>query len=64
MANNIKITLVKSLIGRQPKHKEIANQLGLRKINHCVIHQDNPSIRGLVNTINYLLKVEECAACN
>ena len=60
MNNTLKITLVKSLIGRLPKHKHIANQLGLRKINRTVIHQDNPSIRGLVNAISYLLAVEEC----
>lgn len=61
MKNNIQITLVKSLIGRLPRHIEIANQLGLRKINSTVIHNDNPSIRGMVNKINYLLKVEESA---
>lgn len=61
MNNKIKITLIKSLIGRIPKHILIAKQLGLTKINSNVIHQDNPSIRGLVNRINYLVKVEDCA---
>ncbi len=60
MKNTIKITLVKSLIGRLPKHKLIAGQLGLRKMNRSVVHQDTPSIRGLVNAISYLLTVEEC----
>lgn len=55
----IKITLVKSLIGRLPKHIEIAKQLGLTKLNRSVVHQDIPAIRGLVNKINYLLAVEE-----
>lgn len=55
----IKLTLVKSLIGRIPKHVQIAKQLGLRKINRTVEHQDIPAIRGLVNHISYLLKVEE-----
>ncbi len=59
MANTIKITLIKSLIGRKPKHKIIAEVLGLRKINRSVVHQDNPSIRGMVNAISYLLEVEE-----
>lgn len=59
MENKIKITLVKSLIGRLPKHIEIANQLGLRKLNHSVVHQDIPSIRGMVNAIHYLLEIEE-----
>ena len=61
MSKNIKITLVKSIIGRKPKHVLIVKQLGLGKLNSSVIHMDNPSIRGLINTVNYLLQVEECA---
>ena len=61
MSKNIKITLVKSTIGRKPKHIQIVKQLGLGKLNSSVIHADNPAIRGLVNTVDYLLKVEECA---
>lgn len=59
MSTKIKITLKKSIIGRIPKHVEIAKQLGLRKLNASVIHQDNPAIRGLINIINYLVKIEE-----
>jgi len=59
--NKIRITLIKSLSGRLPKHIIIAKQLGLKKINSTVVHQDSPSIRGLVNIVNYLVKVEECA---
>ena len=59
MDKKIKITLIKSLIGRLPKHITIANQLGLRKMHKTVIHADNPCIRGLVNKIQYLLNVEE-----
>ncbi len=61
MDNKIKITLVKSLIGRIPKHILIAKQLGLRKINTTIVHQDTPAIRGMVNAIYYLVEVEECA---
>lgn len=59
MNKTLKITLVKSLIGRIPKHKQIAHQLGLRKMHSTVVHNDIPSIRGLINTIYYLLDVEE-----
>ena len=59
MEKKIKITLVKSLIGRLPKHIQIAHQLGLRKINRSVIHHDIPAIRGLVNMIDYMLSIEE-----
>jgi len=59
MEKNIKITLIKSLIGRLPKHIQIANQLGLKKLNKSVIHRNIPSILGMVNQIGYLLSVEE-----
>lgn len=61
MANQLKITLVKSLIGRKKKHIEIAKNLGLRKIRVTKMHDNNPCIRGMINQINYLVKVEECA---
>ncbi|HEO1474049.1 TPA: 50S ribosomal protein L30 [Legionella pneumophila] len=61
MGKKIKITLVKSTIGRKPKHVAIAKQLGLGKRNSSVVHSDTPAIRGLVNEINYLLLVEESA---
>ncbi len=61
MSKSIKITLVKSTIGRKPKHVEIAKQLGLGKLNSSVIQQDHPAIRGLINVIYYLVEVEECA---
>lgn len=57
--STIQIQLVKSLIGRIPKHIEIAKQLGLRRMNSTVTHNDNPCIRGLINQISYLVKVEE-----
>ena len=59
MSKKIKITLVKSTIGRKPKHISIAKQLGLGKTNSSVSHDDNPCIRGLINQISYLLLVEE-----
>lgn len=61
MSKNVKITLVKSTIGRKPKHVQIVKQLGLGKMNSSVVHADNAAIRGLVNMVSYLLKIEECA---
>ena len=61
MNKELKITLVKSIIGRKPKHVLIVKQLGLGKLNSSVVHRDNPSIRGLIDIVNYLLHVEECA---
>ncbi len=61
MDKKIKIKLVKSLIGRLPKHIQIAKLLGLKRINSTTVHQDTPAIRGMVNTIYYMVEVEECA---
>ena len=54
----IKVTLVKSLIGRLESHRACARGLGLRRINHSVEVIDTPANRGMVNKIAYLLKVE------
>ena len=54
----IKVTLVKSLIGRLQSHKDCARGLGLRRIHHTVEVIDTPCNRGMVNKIAYLLKVE------
>lgn len=62
MKNNestIAIKLVKSLIGRLPKHIVIAKQLGLKRINSVVVQPNTPSILGMVKTIDYLVEVEE-----
>ena len=55
----LKVTLVKSLIGRRPKHLATVKGLGLRKINHSVEVSDDVRILGMINKVNYLLKVEE-----
>ncbi len=54
----IKVTLVKSLIGRLANHKACAYGLGLRKIRQTVEVQDTPENRGMINRINYLVKCE------
>jgi large subunit ribosomal protein L30 len=59
MAENIKITLVRSTIGSLPKHKKTIEALGLRKINSSKIHKDNGAIRGMVHKVAHLVKVEE-----
>ncbi len=55
----IKVTLIKSRFGRLPKHRETVRGLGLRKINSSKVLADTPCIRGMINQIAYLLKVEE-----
>jgi large subunit ribosomal protein L30 len=57
-ATPIKVTLVKSVIGRIEAHKATVKGLGLRRMHHTVELQDTPAIRGMINTVGYLLKVE------
>ncbi|QIQ42066.1 MAG: 50S ribosomal protein L30 [Buchnera aphidicola (Microlophium carnosum)] len=56
---NIKITQIKSAIGRLPKHKKTLIGLGLRYIGHTVVREDTPSIQGMIKKISYLLKIQE-----
>ena len=55
----IKVTLVKSLIGRKKDHIATANALGLKKIGKTVEHELTTQIKGMIDKVNYLLKVEE-----
>ena len=55
---SVKVTLVKSTIGRIESHKATVRGLGLRRMHHTVELQDTPAIRGMINTVGYLLKVE------
>ncbi len=54
----IKVTQVRSTIGRLQNHKACVAGLGLRRIGHTVEVEDTPSVRGMINTVNYLVKVE------
>jgi large subunit ribosomal protein L30 len=55
----LKITLVKSGIARPGKHKVVLIGLGLKKLNHSVIRVDTPEMRGMINKVSHLIKVEE-----
>jgi len=57
-ASTIKVTLVKSVIGRIEAHKATVRGLGLRRMHHTVELQDTPAIRGMINAVSYLVKVE------
>ena len=54
----IKVTQTKSAIGRLPKHRATLVGLGLRKINHTVELEDTACVRGMINKVSYMLKVE------
>ena len=53
------VTLTKSVSGRLKSHKACAAGLGLRRIGHTVEVEDTPSTRGMVNRIDYMVRVEE-----
>ena len=59
MANKtVKVTQVKSSIGRLPKHKATLRGLGLRRINHTVELEDTACVRDMINQVYYMVKVE------
>jgi large subunit ribosomal protein L30 len=59
MAAMLKITLVRSMIGRPEKHRKVLKGMGLTKLNKTVELQDTPAIRGMINVVSHLVKAEE-----
>ena len=54
----LKVTLVRSLIGTIGSHRATVRGLGLRRINHSVELVDTPAVRGMINKVIYLLRLE------
>jgi large subunit ribosomal protein L30 len=59
MAGKLKITLVKSTISSIPKHRATVKALGLKKLHYTVEMPDNAAVRGMVDQVKHLVKVEE-----
>ena len=59
MADKLRITLVKSSIGAVPKNRKIVEALGLKKLNKTVEMPDNAAVRGMIQQVRHLVKVEE-----
>lgn len=55
----LRVTLVKSPIGYRKDQRKTARALGLNRINQTVEHTDNPALRGMLNKIIHLLRIEE-----
>ena len=54
----IAVTLVRSPAGALPRHRECVRGLGLKKMNQTVVLEDTPSVRGMVNRIDYMVRVQ------
>ena len=57
--SKLKITQVRSVIGRPEKHRRIIESLGLKRHQTSVVHTDTPAIRGMVFKVRHLVNVEE-----
>lgn len=55
----LRVTLVRSSIGYSKDQKATVKALGLHRLHQTVEHKDNPALRGMLNKIIHLLKVEE-----
>jgi large subunit ribosomal protein L30 len=58
---NLKVTLIKSVIGTKQAHRATVRGLGLRRINHSVLVNDSREIRGMIKSVSFLVKCEEVA---
>ncbi|MBE0433047.1 50S ribosomal protein L30 [candidate division WOR-3 bacterium] len=58
-SKRLKVTLKKSLIDRQKKHKLTLKALGLERIGKTRIFPDNEAVRGMIGQVSYMLEVEE-----
>jgi large subunit ribosomal protein L30 len=56
-AKTLKVTLVRSPIGAKRNHVATVRGLGLKRIHHTVEVKDTPEVRGMIRSINYMLKV-------
>lgn len=59
MARQIRITQVRSAVGRQKIQRRTLEALGIRRHQQSVVHDDTPAIRGMIARIDYLLEVTE-----
>jgi large subunit ribosomal protein L30 len=55
----LKVTLIKSKYGRGRRHIACVHGLGLRRMHHTVEVEDTPAVRGMINKIPFMLRVEE-----
>jgi large subunit ribosomal protein L30 len=60
--SKLRITQVRGTIRTRPEHRGTMRALGLRRIRSSVVHEDSPSLRGMLRTVGHLVDVEEVEA--
>ncbi len=58
-SSKLRVTLVRSTNGTIGKHRATVRGLGLRRMHHTVDLEDTPAVRGMINKVNYLVRVEQ-----
>ncbi|MGE4056974.1 MAG: 50S ribosomal protein L30 [Vicinamibacterales bacterium] len=56
---SVQVTWRKSAIGYKQDQKDTIRKLGLRRLNQSVVHEDSPSLRGMINKVTHLVDVHE-----
>ena len=59
MAGNVRVTLIRSMIGRPEQHRRVLRGMGLTRLNKTVELKDTPEIRGMINKVSHLVSTEE-----
>lgn len=59
MSARLRVTLVRSMIGRPERHRQVLRGMGLTRLNQTVELEDTPSIRGMVHKVSHLVTAEE-----
>ncbi len=59
MTTKIKVTLIRSPIGREKSQRRTVESLGLRRLHRSRVHQNNPQIRGMIRKVQHLVAIEE-----
>jgi large subunit ribosomal protein L30 len=59
MAGRLRITQIRSAIGRVKEQKQMVRALGIKRLYQSVEHEDTPAVRGMVRKVKHLVKVEE-----
>jgi large subunit ribosomal protein L30 len=59
MSGTLRITLVRSMIGRPEKHRKVLKGMGLTKVNRTVELENTPAVRGMVDKVSHLVVAEE-----